>query len=50
MTSQNPCQYGPESSLTDIRNLTWLKKLDENAPEPMKAFWNFDKEAFQGCH
>ena len=31
----------------DLRNLTRLKKLDENAPEPMRAFWAFDKEAFK---
>src|SRR5258708_10485990 len=31
----------------DMRNLTRLKKLDENAPESMKAFWAFDKEAFK---
>lgn len=31
----------------DMRNLTLLKKLDENAPETMKAFWAFDKEAFR---
>lgn len=31
----------------DMKNLTRLKKLDENAPEPMKAFWAFDKEAFK---
>jgi AhpD family alkylhydroperoxidase len=31
----------------DMKNLTKLKKLDENAPEPMKAFWAFDKEAFK---
>lgn len=31
----------------DMRNLTLLKKLDENAPEAMKAFWAFDKEAFK---
>jgi AhpD family alkylhydroperoxidase len=30
----------------DMRNLTLLKKLDEHAPETMKAFWAFDKEAF----
>ena len=23
----------------DMRNLTKLKKLDENAPDVMKAFW-----------
>jgi AhpD family alkylhydroperoxidase len=31
----------------DLRNLNQLKKLDENAPETMKAFWAFDKEAFK---
>jgi AhpD family alkylhydroperoxidase len=31
----------------DMKNLTRLKKLDENAPEAMKAFWAFDKAAFQ---
>jgi AhpD family alkylhydroperoxidase len=31
----------------DMRNMTLLKKLDENAPETMKAFWAFDKEAFK---
>jgi len=31
----------------DMKNLTPLKKLDENAPETMKAFWAFDKEAFK---
>lgn len=30
----------------DMKNLTKLKKLDEHAPAPMKAFWAFDKEAF----
>lgn len=29
----------------DMKNLGRLKKLDENAPETMKAFWAFDKEA-----
>ena len=33
--------------MIDMRNLTRLKKLDENAPEAMKAFWAFDKEAFK---
>ena len=33
--------------MLDMRNLTRLKKLDENAPEPMKAFWAFDEEAFK---
>ena len=32
----------------DMKNLTLLKKLDENAPETMKAFWAFEKEAFKG--
>jgi AhpD family alkylhydroperoxidase len=31
----------------DMKNLTQLKRLDENAPEPMRAFWTFDKEAFK---
>lgn len=31
----------------DMKNLAQLKKLDENAPEQMKAFWEFDKVAFQ---
>jgi len=30
-----------------MKNLTRLKHLDENAPEMMKAFWAFDKEAFK---
>jgi AhpD family alkylhydroperoxidase len=30
----------------DMRNLSLLKKLDENAPDAMKAFWVFDKAAF----
>ena len=31
----------------DMKNLTRLKKLDENAPDTMQAFWAFDKEAFK---
>ena len=31
----------------DMKNLTLLKKLDENAPEAMQAFWAFDKAAFK---
>ncbi|HEY4051286.1 MAG TPA: carboxymuconolactone decarboxylase family protein [Acidobacteriaceae bacterium] len=31
----------------DMKNLGRLKRLDENAPETMKAFWAFDKEAFR---
>ena len=30
----------------DMKNLTRLKKLDENAPEATKAFWAFDKAVF----
>jgi AhpD family alkylhydroperoxidase len=30
----------------DMKNLSLLKKLDENAPEAMKRFWEFDKAAF----
>ena len=30
----------------DMKNLTRLKKLDELAPQPMKAFWAFDKAVF----
>ena len=31
----------------DMKNLAQLKKLDENAPEQMKAFWAFDKVAYE---
>ena len=31
----------------DMRNLIRLKKLDENAPDAMKAFWAFNEEAFK---
>lgn len=31
----------------DMKNLAQLKRLDENAPDAMKAFWAFDKAAFQ---
>lgn len=31
----------------DMKNLTRLKKLDENAPDTMKAFWAFNKEVFK---
>ena len=30
----------------DIKNLVKLKRLDEENPETMKAFWAFDKAAF----
>lgn len=32
--------------MLDMKNLGKLKKLDENAPVAMKAFWEFDKAAF----
>jgi len=47
-----PCCSAERTSLRkgqpmfDMKNLTKLKKLDEKAPGPMKAFWAFDKEAF----
>ena len=31
----------------DMRNLTKLKKLDENAPDVMKPYWAFNKELFK---
>ena len=31
----------------DMKNLTKLKKLDENAPDVMKAFWAFNAELFK---
>lgn len=31
----------------DMKNLGNLKKLDEHAPDAMKAFWAFDKAAFE---
>ncbi|HEX7340622.1 MAG TPA: carboxymuconolactone decarboxylase family protein [Rhodanobacteraceae bacterium] len=30
----------------DMKNLSRLKKLDELAPDSMKAFWQFDRHAF----
>lgn len=30
----------------DMKNLRRLKVLDEHAPDAMKAFWAFDKQAF----
>ena len=30
----------------DMKNLSRLKTLDANAPDTMKAFWDFDKAAF----
>jgi AhpD family alkylhydroperoxidase len=34
------------TTMFDMKNLRHLKKLDENAPDAMKAFWAFDKAAF----
>ncbi len=31
----------------DMKNLTKLKQMDAAAPEAMKAFWAFDKAAFE---
>jgi AhpD family alkylhydroperoxidase len=31
----------------DMKNLRHLKQLNENAPEVMKAFWAFDKAAYE---
>jgi len=31
-----------------MKNLAQLKRLDENSPEDMKAFWAFDKQHFNG--
>lgn len=30
----------------DMKNLRRLKVLDQHAPDAMKAFWAFDKQAF----
>lgn len=30
----------------DMKNLSKLTQLDENAPDAMKAFWAFDKAVF----
>jgi AhpD family alkylhydroperoxidase len=30
----------------DMKNLTQLKRLNENAPDAMTAFWAFDKAAY----
>ena len=31
----------------EMSNLLQLKRLDENAPDAMKAFWAFDKATFE---
>ena len=31
----------------EMSNLSQLKRLDENAPDAMKAFWAFDKATFE---
>lgn len=30
----------------DVKNLEMLNRLDQNAPDAMKAFWAFDKATF----
>jgi AhpD family alkylhydroperoxidase len=35
------------TQMFDMKNLTKLKKLDENAPATMKAFWAFNEELFK---
>jgi AhpD family alkylhydroperoxidase len=30
----------------ELKNLQYLKRLNENAPEAMEAFWAFDKAVF----
>src|SRR5258708_36521415 len=42
-----PKKQNGVTHMFDMKNITRLKKLDENAPETMKAFWHFDKEAFK---
>lgn len=34
----------------DMENLSQLKKLDEHAPDSMKAFWQFDRSVFTDGH
>jgi hypothetical protein len=43
----NITRQSKEHFMFDMKNLTLLKKLGENAPEAMKAFWVFDNEAFK---
>jgi len=31
----------------DMKNLTRMKKLDENAPDVMKPYWAFNQELFK---
>jgi len=31
----------------DMKNLSQLRTLDDNAPDAMKAFWAFDKAVFE---
>src|SRR5260221_13125886 len=52
---ESTCCWPPEDQLNqrrdlmfDMKKLNSLKKLDENAPDSMKAFWAFDKAAFAG--
>lgn len=41
-----PQLYRRIDPVIDMKNLTHLKSMDENAPDAMKAFWAFDKAAF----
>jgi AhpD family alkylhydroperoxidase len=41
------CTYKERNDMFDMKNLTLLKNLDENAPEAMQAFWAFDKATFK---
>jgi alkylhydroperoxidase/carboxymuconolactone decarboxylase family protein YurZ len=44
---QSAIETAPCRSPTLLTAVFRLKKLDENAPEMMKAFWAFDKETFK---
>ncbi|MEU1600742.1 carboxymuconolactone decarboxylase family protein [Streptomyces sp. NPDC005708] len=47
-TSFSPVHGGEvkELFMFDMKNLRRLKKLDQNAPASMKAFWEFEEAAF----
>jgi AhpD family alkylhydroperoxidase len=40
-------QHQGANAMYEMSNLLRLKRLDENAPEAMKAFWAFDKATFE---
>src|SRR5437667_8235817 len=40
-----PFQQKPTENMYNKENLTRLKKMDDLAPQVMKAFWAFDKAA-----